>query len=115
MTNPDGLATACFELARIAKWTRNPIDANEIRTLADRMTTIAKNYVSEGLSIDLPLIERAVRYITQAHGMPTGDDTTWFDYTLRALLEVARLNNGFAKGGKVLLFDMKTSAKTLFY
>jgi hypothetical protein len=106
MTNPDGLATACFELARIAKWTRNPIDADEIVALAERFAVIAKAKASEPLSIDLPLLERVVRYIAQAHGMPSGDNTCWFEYTLTALLEVARPNSGLDSRGEAFLHDM---------
>jgi hypothetical protein len=113
MNSDDGVAAACLELARAVKWTQKPIDANEITTLADRMTTIAKDYVSEGLSIDLPLIERAVRYITQAHGMPMGEDTTWFEYTLRALLEIARPNSGLGVSGKAFLLDIEQGIQTL--
>jgi hypothetical protein len=107
MQNSDGVATACLELARVVKWTQKPIDAAEITTLAERFTAIAKDQVVEGLSIDLPLIERAVTYITQAHGMPTRDDTDWFEYTLRALLEVARPNSVLEVSGKAFLLDIE--------
>ena len=106
MTNADGLATACFELARISKWTRSPIDANEIVALGERFVVIAKARVSEPLSIDLPVLERAVRYIAQAHGMPSGDNTSWFEYTLTAVLEVARPNSGLDSEGQAFLHDM---------
>jgi hypothetical protein len=107
------LRGACLELALAVKWTQRPIDANEITSLADKMRTIAERYVSDGLSIDLPLIERAVRYITQAHGMPMGDDTDWFEYTLRALLEVARPNSGLEVSGKAFLLDMEQGIQSL--
>jgi hypothetical protein len=107
MTNTDGVAAACLELARVAKWSRKPIDTSEITVLAERLTEIAKEKVCDGLSIDLPLIERAVTYITQAHGMPMGDDTEWFEHMLRALLEVARPNSGLEVSGKAFLLDLE--------
>jgi hypothetical protein len=114
MTNADGVAAACLELAQVAKWTQKPIDAREITELADRLTVIAKGYVSDGvLQIDLPLIERAVRYITAAHGMPMGDDTNWFEYMMRALIEVARPNTGLDKIGKGFLLDMEQGIHSL--
>src|SRR3977135_2222955 len=94
MTSPDGLSVACFELARATKWTQKPIDATEITALAKRYATIAQSHLSEELDIDVAVLENAVRYITRAHGIPAGDDTPWFDYTLTALLEVARPNTG---------------------
>ncbi len=111
MESPDGLAAACFELARTAKWARRPIDTNEIAELAARFTAIAREKVCDGLDIDLALIERAVRYITQVHGMPMGDDTDWFEYMLTALLEVARPNGSVDARSKTFLHDMMSGIR----
>lgn len=115
MANADGVAAACLELARVAKWTRKPIDATEITVLANRLAEIAKGYVSKGeLQIDLPLIERAVRYITAAHGMPMGDNTDWFEYMMKALIEVARPNSGLDVESKAFLLDMEQGIQSFF-
>jgi hypothetical protein len=101
----DDLADACFELARTAKWIQKPIDAAEITALAKRFKEVATLHVSDGF-IDEAVITRAVRYITQAHGMPIGDDTDWFEHMLQALLEVARPNSGLDQSGREFLADM---------
>jgi hypothetical protein len=106
MSTEEDLAKACFELARTAKWTQRPIDASEIISLAARFETIAKERKSEELAIDEPILTRAVRYIAQAHGMPFGDDTRWFENMLTALLEVARPNSGLDLNGRAFLRDM---------
>jgi hypothetical protein len=110
------LEEACFELARTAKWAQRPIDLEEIRNLAARFLEIARSHVfiSDTLRIDTPLIARATRYITQAHGMPMGDDSTWFSTMLRALLEVARPNTGLDKEGKAFLKDMQEGIEESF-
>jgi len=102
----DVLNAECFALARTAKWTRKPIDSEEIRRLADAFFKTAVSRVSETLDIDLPLITRAVRYLGEAHGMPTGDDPRWFEDMLGAVLEVARPNSGLTEKGQEFLYDM---------
>lgn len=106
MPQDDDLAVACFELARATKWARKPIDAAEITTLARGYAKIARTHLSEESDIDVPLLANAVRYIGQAHGMPSGDDTRWFEYMLVALVEVARPNSGLDAGARAFLFDL---------
>jgi hypothetical protein len=100
----DDLAAACLDLARAVKWIRQPIDASEITVLADRLEAIALSRVREELRIDPPLLARAVRYISHAHGMPWGEDTLWFEYILDTLIEVARPNT--ESSGQPFLHDM---------
>jgi hypothetical protein len=109
------LEAACFELARTAKWAQKPINSDEIRNLAGRFVKIAKSriFVSDELQIDAPLITRAVRYLTPAHGLPTGDDTQWFGDILTAVLEVARPNSGLDKQGQEFLKDMRQGIGSL--
>lgn len=105
MTSTDTIEAACFELARTTKWARRPIDAQEITSLAERYSVIAKRELSPGF-IEEPVVARAIRYIAQAHGMPMDDDTSWFVRTLRALLEVACPNSGLDEQGQEFLQDM---------
>lgn len=102
------LEEACFELARGAKWVQKPIDSEEIRALAARFVEVARShiFIGDNLRIDTALITRAVRYLTQAHGMPMGDDTRWFENMLTAVLEVARPNSGLDERGQAFLKDM---------
>jgi hypothetical protein len=94
-------------VARTTKWARKPIDAEEIRALGDRLSFIARSFVSDGLEIDVPLITRAVRYLSQAHAIPPmGDDTQWFSNMLTVVLEIARPNSAVDKTGKAFLRDM---------
>jgi hypothetical protein len=106
MASADGLAAACFNLARTAKWTQKRIDATEITALANRFEAIARSRVTESLGIDGALLARAVQYITQAHGPPFGDDTLWFEFMLSAVVEVARPNSGLDQDGQAILHDM---------
>jgi hypothetical protein len=69
--------------------------------------------VSDGLNIDMPLLERAVRYINAVHGMPMGDDPTWFEYMMRALIEVARPNTGLDRENKAFLLDLEQGIHSL--
>jgi hypothetical protein len=103
------LEQACFELARTAKWARKPVDIEDIRALAAHFVEIAKSHVfiSDTLRIETPIITRAIRYLTQAHGMPMSDDTAWFSNMLTALLEVARPNSGLDEEGRAFLKDMR--------
>jgi hypothetical protein len=103
----DELRKCCFDVARMTKWSRKPVDSAEITALADKLYEIAKGQVSPELEIDLPLITRAVRYIGQVHAMPPMDeDTGWFCYMLRAVLEIARPNTGVEEENKEFLRDM---------
>jgi hypothetical protein len=107
------LEAACFELARTAKWVQKPIDSEEIRDLGARFAQIAKSNMGDALQIDAPLQTRAVRYLTQAHGMPMGDDTSWFSVMLTALVEVARPNSGLDECGQEFLEDMREGIDSL--
>lgn len=101
------LQAACFELARTTKWARKPIDSDEIRALSDRLAEVAKSFVSEPLNIDIPLITRAVQYLTQVHGMPPmEEDTQWFTNMLLVVLEIARPNSSVDERGREFLRDM---------
>jgi hypothetical protein len=103
----DELQQACFDLARITKWSRKPVDAAKIQAFAKQMATIAREQVSEPLGIDIPLITRAVRYLANAHAIPPMDeDTQWFYEMMRVALEIARPNTGIAEENKAFLRDM---------
>ena len=73
LAGTDKLSLACFELARINKRCRRPIDASEISALADKYMAVAISFLSSTLQIDISLIARAVRYITQAHAVPMAE------------------------------------------
>jgi hypothetical protein len=108
------LEAACFELARATKWVQRPIDSAEIETFAKRLAADGQSFVSEPLGIDLRLIARAVRYVTQVHAIPAmGDDTYWFTNTLSVLLEVARPNSGVEGDGRAFLKDMVEGIRSL--
>jgi hypothetical protein len=102
------LRKACFEVARCVKWSRKPVDADEISELASKFYEIAKDQKSTGeLEIDLPLITRAVRYLGSVHANPPMDDNTrWFYNKLRVVLEIARPNAGIDEENKEFLRDM---------
>jgi hypothetical protein len=103
----DELKSACFDLARLTKWARKPVDAADIAVLADRFYEIAKGQMSPELEIDMPLIRRAVRYLGQVHAMPPMDDNTgWFYDMLHVVLEFARPNTGVDAANKEFLRDM---------
>ena len=103
----DALEQACFELARTTKWTKKPIDSSEISELSPRLMDIARSYVSAPLAIDIPLITKAVRYLTHVHAIPPmGDDTRWFQNMLAAVLEIARPNSVFDEQEQEFLRDM---------
>jgi len=97
---------ACFRLARTTKWTRTPIDADEITAQAAPFTKVALERIYDPLDRSAAVVARAVNYIAQAHGMPMGEDTSWFEHMLDALLEVARPNTGLDPEGKAFLADM---------
>jgi hypothetical protein len=103
----DELQQACFDLARITKWAKKPVDAAKIQAFAEQIATIAREQVSEPLGIDIPLITRAVRYLANAHAIPPMDeDTRWFYDMLRVVLEIARPNTGIDEENKAFLRDM---------
>jgi hypothetical protein len=104
--NATDLDVVCLELARTIKWNQRPVDADEILRLADRLALIARGQVYAPLDRDVALVARAVHYLTNAHGMPMGEDTKWFSETLRAVLEVARPNSGQDGKGREFLRDM---------
>ena len=56
------LRKACFEVARCVKWSRKPVDADEISELASKFYEIAKDQESTvGLEIDYRLsLEQSV-------------------------------------------------------
>jgi hypothetical protein len=103
------LEEACLELARATKWARRPIDVDQIRDLARRLSEIARERAPHGeqLGIDIALITRAVRYLSQAHAIPPmGDDTQWFSNMLDAVLEVARPNSSLTGDARGFLRDL---------
>jgi hypothetical protein len=108
LNQADNLVQACFELARINKRSRRPVDTAAISKLADRYQTVAMGFLSATLNIDLPLIIRAIVYLTQAHGGPVEDDDTgWFRDKLSALLEIARPYALLDKEGLAFVGDMQ--------
>jgi hypothetical protein len=70
----DELQQACFDLARITKWSRKPVDAAKIQAFSEQIAQIAREQVSDPLGIDIPLITRAVRYLANAHATPPMDE-----------------------------------------
>lgn len=106
------LEEACFELARATKWEQRPIDADEIVQHADRLYRIAKEAIYEPLGRDAAVVARAVHYLINVHGMPTGDDDTrWFAEKLETVLEIARPNSGQDGKGRKFLNDMLEGIK----
>lgn len=105
-----GLADACFELSRVLKWSKdNPAAEAEIGSLTEKLNSIAMKRVHDGdtLGIDVPVVTRAIAYLTQAHAIPPmGDQTEWFGYMLDAVLEVARPNSGLDGQAREFLKDM---------
>jgi hypothetical protein len=107
LAGTDKLRQACFELARINKRSPRPVDADQIVRLAERYTVIALSFVSGSLKIDVPLITRAIIYLTQAHGGPMEQESLdWFQYTLSTLLEAARPYASLDKEGLSFVEDM---------
>lgn len=103
----EDLRQACFELARITKWERKPVDMASIEALGDTFYAIVQQEVSAPLGIDEPLIASAVRYLTNAHAMPPmGEDASWFFNMLRVVLEIARPNTGIKLENKAFLREM---------
>ncbi len=98
MSESLALSDACFQLARVLKWSKDlPAPNAEIGGLAEKLNGIAMERVHDRdtLGIDVPVVTRAVAYLTQAHAIPPmGDHTDWFGYMLDAVLEVARPNSG---------------------
>jgi hypothetical protein len=105
------LADACFDLARTLKWSKeSPAPEAEIGALAERLNAVAMERVHDRdtLGIDVPVVTRAVAYLTQAHAIPPmGDHTEWFGYMLDAFLEVARPNSGLDGQAREFLKDMR--------
>lgn len=105
------LADACFGLARVLKWSNDdPVAESEIGGLAESLNSIAMKRVHDRdtLGIDVPLVTRAILYLTQAHAIPPmGDRTEWFGYMLDAVLEIARPNAGLNGQAREFLNDMR--------
>jgi hypothetical protein len=104
-----GLADACFELARVLKWSKEKSAADaKIGSLTDKLNFIAMKRVHDGdtLGIDVPVVTRAIAYLTQAHAIPLGRPSGWFGYMLDAVLEVARPNSGLDGQAREFLKDM---------
>jgi hypothetical protein len=105
------LADACFELARVLKWSKDSaVPEREIGGLAEKLNAIAMERVHDRdtLGRDVPVVTRAVVYLTQAHAIPPmGDHTEWFGYMLDAVLEVARPNSGLEGQAREFLNDMR--------
>jgi hypothetical protein len=104
------LTDACFELARVLKWSRTPAGEVEVGALAEKLNAIAMERVHDDdrLGIDVPVVTRAVAYLTQAHAIPPmADDTDWFGNMLDAVLEVARPNSALDGSAREFLKDMR--------
>src|SRR5438874_550393 len=110
MTESLALADACFELARVLKWSKDsPASEAEIGGLAEKLNAVAMERVHDRdtLGRDVPVVARGVAYLTQAHAIPPmGDDTEWLGYMLDAVLEVARPNSGLDGQAREFLKDM---------
>ncbi|SNT02067.1 hypothetical protein SAMN05216374_2334 [Tardiphaga sp. OK246] len=107
-TGENDLKSACFELARTTKWSRKPIDAELLSSLAVKFEEIARGFVEESLDRDIPLIVKAVRYLNQVHALPPMDeDTSWFYNMLSVVVEIARPNTVVDERGKPFLEEMQ--------
>ena len=105
---------ACFELARTTKWEQRPIDADDIRCHAERLSAIARDQVYEPVGRDAALVARAVHYLTNAHAVPPmRDNTQWFEEMLSTVLEVARPNSVQDGKGREFLKDMLEGIRSL--
>jgi hypothetical protein len=120
MSESLALADACFNLARVLKWSKdNPSAEAAIGVLAENLNSIAMKRVHDRdtLGIDVPVVARAVAYLTQTHAIPPmGDETEWFGYMLDAVLEVARPNSGLDGDAREFLQDLLegiAAAKTI--
>ena len=110
MSESLALTAACFELARVLKWSKDsPASEAEIGGLTEKLNAIAMERVDDRdrFGIDVPVVARAIAYLTQAHAMPMGNDTEWFGYMLDAVLEVARPNSGLDGQAREFLKDMR--------
>lgn len=111
MNESVALADACFELARVLKWSQDsPAAAADIGALAEKLNGIAMKRVHDHdqLGIDVPVVTRAIAYLTQAHAIPPmGERTEWLGYMLDAVLEVARPNTGLEGQAREFLKDMR--------
>lgn len=109
------LKAACFELAQALLWQEKPVDVSVIQTMADSLFHEAKSQIhdSDTFLIDDGLVARAVRYITQAHATPQGQDLRWFSVTLKTLLEVARPNAVLEGEGLAFAADMMDGLKSM--
>lgn len=104
------LAKVCFELARVLKWSKDdPAAEAEIGSLAEKLQSIAMERVHhrDTLGIDVPVVTRAIAYLSQAHASPAiGDQTQRFGYMLDVAIEVARPSSGLSGQAKLFLKDM---------
>jgi hypothetical protein len=111
MNESVALADACFALARVLKWSKDTAASErEIGSLAEKLNTIAMERVDDRdtLGIDVPVVTRAVIYLTQTHAFPEiGGRTDWFGYMLDAVLEVARPNSGLDGQAREFLKDRR--------
>ena len=91
-------------------WEMKPVDADRIKTHADRIYKIALGKVdeTESLGVTIPMVIRAVDYLRQAHALPPmKEDLEWFQNMLDAVLEVACPNVKLEGEGKLFLKDLQ--------
>jgi hypothetical protein len=106
-TDDEDLKNACFDLARTTKWSQKPIDAELLSSLATKFEEIARNCLSMPLNRDIPLIVKAIRYLTHVHAIPPmDDDTMWFYNMLSVVVEISRPNTVVGEREKLFLEEM---------
>ncbi len=113
----ESIREACFDLAVSLMWERDNITIADIETNLAELQVITETFYNiaifnleniESLEGKPEILIRAIKYIENIHSIPPlRNNFEWFDYTLRAVIEIACPNNRLSRNNLEFLADIE--------
>lgn len=103
-----GLYYACLRFLRVVLWRQGAASNDLVDSLAAELTSVAEEHAEWAIEQrgDWEIVSRAIDYMAMKHDGPW-QGKTWFENTLRVLMELAVPNSGIDESGAAFLTDIQ--------
>lgn len=106
-----GLHYACLRFLRVVLWRQGAASNDLVDSLAAELASVAEQHAEWAIEQrgDWEIVSRAIDYMAATHDGPW-QGRTWFDSTLRVLMELAVPNTGLDESSAAFLNDIRRGA-----